>query len=428
MNVVDMILKKQAGKAHTPSEIEHFIHGYTRGDVLDAEMSAWLMTVYFKGMNDEEIIALLKAMINSGKQMNFQHLPNFVADKHSTGGVGDKVSIILGPLMASAGLAIPMISGRSLGHTGGTLDKLESIPGYCTDLSLRHFRQIVEEVGISMIGQTNEICPADKKMYALRDATSTIHSIPLIVSSIMSKKIAEGIQGLVIDLKVGTGAFMHGLEANELAEKLKMAGEYFGVSTNIIFTNMDQPLGEYAGLWCEINECIQALQGKGPDDLMDVTYTLGNSLLLQSKIAEDEEEAKNIQQQHLSDGSAYKKFVEMVKAHGGDPSFIENPDMYEKPRYVAELTANHDGYIVAMDTYQIGLSVNDLTILHHHGKRKKDNSGGIRFHKKIGEQVKKGQVIATCFGNEKSRVNRIKSKLTKTIKIGETPPPPLVLF
>nr|MBC8174440.1 thymidine phosphorylase [Candidatus Neomarinimicrobiota bacterium] len=356
------------------------------------------------------------------------HLPNFVADKHSTGGVGDKVSIILGPLMASAGLAIPMISGRSLGHTGGTLDKLESIPGYCTDLSLRHFRQIVEEVGISMIGQTNEICPADKKMYALRDATSTIHSIPLIVSSIMSKKIAEGIQGLVIDLKVGTGAFMHGLEANELAEKLKMAGEYFGVSTNIIFTNMDQPLGEYAGLWCEINECIQALQGKGPDDLMDVTYTLGNSLLLQSKIAEDEEEAKNIQQQHLSDGSAYKKFVEMVKAHGGDPSFIENPDMYEKPRYVAELTANHDGYIVSMDTFQIGLNVNDLTILCHHGKRNKDNSGGIRFLKKIGEQVKNGQVIATCFGNEKSRVNRIKSKLTKTIKIGETPPPPLVLF
>ena len=283
---VEIIKQKQNGDHLSPIDLQKFILDYVSGLIPDYQMSALLMSIFFNGMNDDELFSLVEIMVNSGEKMDFSHLEKFTADKHSTGGVGDKVSLILAPLMAAAGLAIPMISGRGLGHTGGTLDKLETIPGFQVDLSLTECKKAVEKIGIVMMGQTQEICPADKKMYALRDVTGTIESIPLICSSIMSKKIAEGIEGLVLDVKFGNGAFMKNIEdAQTLGRMLIRIGEYFGINTNVVFSNMNQPLGKTAGLWCEVQEAIDSLQGNGPDDTMEITFELGSHLHQQAKIS-----------------------------------------------------------------------------------------------------------------------------------------------
>lgn len=429
MNVARLVEAKRSGYTHTPDEIKFLIHDYSHGEVSDSEMTAWMKTVYTYGMSDEETLALVDAMITSGEMMDFSHLPNFVADKHSTGGVGDKVSLILGPLMAEAGLAIPMISGRSLGHTGGTLDKLESIPGFRTDLSIDEFRNMVERVGISMIGQTDEICPADKKMYALRDAIGITKSIPFICGSIMSKKIAEGIQGLVLDIKVGNGAFMKTVaEARELGEKLVMVGRQFGISVEVIFSDMNQPLGFDAGLWIEIQESILALQGEGPEDLMEVTFELGGSLLKQAGMASTKEEARDIQTSLIQNGSAFQKFVEMVEAHHGDSSSLKNPNDYSKATYVSNVNADRTGFISAMDTLEIGRIVNSLTIVKSGRNRELDIAGGIRFEKKLGNEVRPGDTLAVCSGGDQKRVEEAVLRLSSAIRIGEKPivPPKLL--
>ena len=284
----DIIRIKKNNREIPASDLKQFIWEYSHQQIPDKDMTKLLKAIFKNGMTREEIFALTESMIDSGEKMDFTFLSNYVADKHSTGGVGDKVSIILGPLMAAAGLAIPMISGRSLGHTGGTLDKLETIPGYRTNISLDEFRRNVNDVGISMIGQTEEICPADKKMYALRDVTGTVASIPLICGSIMSKKIAEGIEGLVMDIKIGNGAFMNTIqEGKELAALIQDIAENFNVKSDIVFTSMDQPLGQYAGLWCEVKEAIDCLRNEGSKDTMKVTFALGAKLLLQAQIASD---------------------------------------------------------------------------------------------------------------------------------------------
>ena len=275
-----IVHQKQSGGILSNTNIQYIVDGYTSGVISDDEMTAWLNAVFQNGMSHEETLDYTRAMVNSGVTLDFSHLPGYVLDKHSTGGVGDKVSLVLGPLLASCRCYVPMLAGRGLGHTGGTIDKLESIPGYKTALSLTEFQKVVETVGVSIMEQTKEICPADRKIYALRDVTNTVASNSLICGSIMSKKIAEGVQGLVLDIKVGNGAFMKSLEqAKNLGILLKEVGELYGLKVSTCFTDMNQPLGKTAGLWCEVLESIECLQGNGPSDLMEVVYHLGSKAL-----------------------------------------------------------------------------------------------------------------------------------------------------
>ena len=318
MDPIKTIKAKQNQSILSSKEIDFLVSSYSNNQITDEIMTEFLKAVKDNGMNMDETISLTKTMIDSGEKMDFSHLNSYVADKHSTGGVGDKVSLILGPLMASLGITIPMIAGRSLGHTGGTIDKLETIPGFKTDLSIQEFKNCIEKIGLCIMSQTDSICPADKKMYALRDVTNTIDSMPLICGSIMSKKIAEGIRGLVLDIKIGNGAFMKNLkEGKDLASKLIKVGGAFNVSTDVIFSNMDQPLGRTAGMWCEVNESINAMNGEGAEDLMNVVYNLGTKMLLQAKIVKSATEARQIQIENIRNGKALKKFQQMIKNQSG---------------------------------------------------------------------------------------------------------------
>ncbi len=409
-------------------KIAPFIHLYTKDCISDRRMTSWLKTVYDEGLTHEETDQVVKAMLASGKTFDFSHLGSFVADKHSTGGIGDKVSLVVGPLMASASLIIPMIAGRSLGHTGGTLDKLESIPGYRDDLSMAEFQQTVETVGIVMSGQTKEVCPADQKMYDLRDKTGTVNSIPLICGSIMSKKIAEGIQGLVMDVKVGSGAFMKTLEeAASLGSELKRIGEQFGIHVDIVHSDMSQPLGQEAGLWNEVTEALSCLRGEGPDDLKKVVLKLGARLLIQSGKAGSDEEAIEIQTQLINNGNAMEKFVELVAAQGGDTSAVENPDSYPAPAFKAEVLSDQEGFIASMEMVAVGELVNSLTIRNNKNRRSLEPTGGIRFLRKIGDSVSVGEPLAVCFGRDEAEVQKAAVEFESLISITEerTEPPPL---
>ena len=303
MNPNQLVQRKISGEAITQTEMASFINAYVDEKIHDDEMTPFLKAVHAHGMTDEETIILTDIMLNSGDRLAFSNMDAYVADKHSTGGVGDKVSMVLGPIMAAAGLAIPMLTGRSLGHTGGTTDKLETIPGFQTSLTLDQFKANVETHGICIMGQTESICPADRKMYALRDVTDTIDSIPLICGSIMSKKIAEGIQGLVLDIKTGNGAFMKTIDqARSLGQILQKVGEAFHVKTDVVYSSMNQPLGRTAGLWCEMDESIAALKGDGAKDLMDVVFELGNKLLVQAGIIRGETAAVSMQENLIQSG------------------------------------------------------------------------------------------------------------------------------
>lgn len=425
MNISRLVEKKRTGGVHTHEEISFLVDAYTGGTVSDRQMAAWLKAVFRRGMTDEEIVALVESMMASGKRVDFSHLDRFVADKHSTGGVGDKVSLVLGPLMAGAGLAIPMITGRSLGHTGGTCDKMESIPGYRSDLSLEEFMRVVDRVGISIIGQTDWICPADRKIYALRDATGTVSSIPLICGSIMSKKIAEGIRGLVLDIKVGRGAFMKTVEeARALGEKLVMVGHHFGVSTEAVYSDMNQPLGHEVGLWNEVVESVRALQGQGPDDLMDVTLHLGSLLLIQAGLVPSPSEARTVQRELLSSGKALEVFLKMVEAHGGDASVLEDPSRIPRATFSRKVTASRSGFVVSFDTIELGRTANDLTIVVHGNRRTLDPTGGIRFCRKVGDSVAAGETVAVCFGRERERVEKAATRVASAVTIRERRPTP----
>ncbi len=317
MNPKKLIQLKANGETISGAELEVFISAYVNGKISDDDMISFLKAVHTNGMTDEEIISLTEVMLNSGEQIEFSDMDSYIADKHSTGGVGDKVSLILAPLMAAAGLAIPMIAGRSLGHTGGTIDKLETIPGFQTRLEIQEFKTIVENHGVCIMAQTEKICPADRKIYSLRDVTGIIDSIPLICGSIMSKKIAEGIQGLVLDIKTGNGAFMNTLErAVSLGEMLQKVGEGFGLKTDVIYSSMNEPLGQTAGMGCEIQESIDALHGDGNKDLMDVVFELGSKLLVQAGVTRWEGDTLPIMENLIESGKAYQKFEEMVTAQG----------------------------------------------------------------------------------------------------------------
>ena len=417
MDPIKTIKAKQNQSILSSKEIDFLVSSYSNNQITDEIMTEFLKAVKDNGMNMDETISLTKTMIDSGEKMDFSHLNSYVADKHSTGGVGDKVSLILGPLMTSLGITIPMIAGRSLGHTGGTIDKLETIPGFKTDLSIQEFKNCIEKIGLCIMSQTDSICPADKKMYALRDVTNTIDSMPLICGSIMSKKIAEGIRGLVLDIKIGNGAFMKNLkDGKDLASKLMKVGDAFNVSTDVIFSNMDQPLGRTAGMWCEVNESINAMNGEGAEDLMNVVYNLGTKMLLQAKIVKSATEARQIQIENIRNGKALKKFQQMVKNQSGQ---IDLGPKINNPSYSHEVVSEHDGYVSSFDTTAIGWALVELGC----GRKKSgdvlDNSAGIEFYAKVGEKVKKGEAIFRCFGSRKSKLKNAVNLLENTFCISD---------
>lgn len=415
----ELIRDKQLNRANTAEEISYLVNGFTKGDIPPYQMSAWLMAVYFNGMSLDETSAYTKTMLESGMRMDFSDLPGFAVDKHSTGGVGDKVSLILGPLLAACGCYVPMLSGRGLGHTGGTLDKLDSIPGYQTSLELDDFKRIVRDVGISMIGQTDDICPSDRMIYALRDVTATVASLPLICGSIMSKKIAEGISGLVLDVKCGNGAFMTNLaDAQALAELLSNVGRSYGLKMAYSITDMNQPLGNTAGIWCEVQESISAMKGESSSDLLEVTLVLGEQAL---KLAGIKSDLRTKMNTALSNGSTYEKFREMVSAQGGDIHALEDPQT-NRPEFEFILESDRHGFINSMDTVQMGMGVIALG-----GGRKIQNdildpSAGYSLYKKIGDSVEPGEPILKMHCSDKNKLDESLPVLQAAIKLSDKAP------
>jgi pyrimidine-nucleoside phosphorylase len=413
----NLISKKRDGLNLRKDDIELFFNEYLSEKITDAQMSAMLMAIYFNGMNEEETFSLVEVMLQSGKTLDFSDSKGFVADKHSTGGVGDKVSLILAPIMAGLGLTIPMIAGRGLGYTGGTIDKLECIPGFNTNPGIEKFIEWVSKDGYAIMSQSQEICPADKKIYDLRSRTGTVPSIPLICGSIMSKKIAEGISGLVLDIKVGNGTFMkNNQKAIELGSWMKKIGKAFGIQTDIVRSNMDQPLGNYAGLSCEVFEAIECLKGRGPKDLMDVTFELGSRLLIQSGIVKTMPKAIELQNDILESGKALKVFENSVETQGGRLNEFQNQPLPKHETYVYPETS---GFIQEMDTESIGWHLVEMGCVLQNRDQKLDKTAGIEFLKKTGDRVHQDQPVFRVFCSNKDKINSISKTLSKTLTIDE---------
>ena len=417
-SIQKLISKKNKGEAFTKPEIDFIVSGYTIGKISDKDMAGWLQSVFDFGMNTKETRNYTHSMLNSGERIDFSYLDGFVIDKHSTGGVGDKVSIVLGPILAACGCYVPMLAGRGLEHTGGTIDKLETIPGYKAELSLDKFKNIVENVGVSIMSQTIDICPADRKIYALRDITNTVASLPLICGSIMSKKIAEGIEGLILDIKIGNGAFMQTIqEGKQLSKILKDIGDLYNLKVKICYTDMNQPLGKSSGLWLEILECIECLKNNGPNDLMKVVYHLGNEALKLAGISNPQQKM----QSSIENGSAFDKFKSMVKAHGGDIYSLENKDIYQA-KFSKSVISNKDGYVSSIDTTSAGNAI----ILLGGGRLDKqddlDPTVGINFYKKLGDKVTKGTTLATYFSSSRVKIEKYSYLLEKLYSIDTSKP------
>lgn len=418
MNPVELIRKKRDGKSLTEDEIKFLVSNYTKREIPDYQFSAFLMAAYIKGLNKGETAYLTSAMLFSGEVLDLSSIDGIKIDKHSTGGVGDKTSLILAPIVAAAGVKVPMISGRALGHTGGTLDKLEAIPGYRTDLSLEEYKSVLQKCGAVLIGQTKEIAPADKMIYALRDVTATVESIPLITASIMSKKLAEGIDGLVLDVKTGSGAFMRKQkDARELADSLINTAKSFNKQVIGFITDMNQPLGNYIGNWLEVYESIKVLQGEKVNDLLEVTLNLSGAMIYLGGKAKSIKEGIKISQEMIDNGKAFEKFLEFVELQGGDISLIKNPDRYPKSKYHEKVIADKNGYVKSIDVYEIGMASIELG----GGRLKKDDvidpKAGIIFYPKIGSWLKKGDLVAEIFTDRENKVDEVKQKLLDAIKV-----------
>jgi pyrimidine-nucleoside phosphorylase len=423
MNIVELIRKKRDGAALTEEEFRFLISGYVEGVVPDYQMSAFLMACYFRGLSNLETLTLTRLMMHSGAVIDLSDIPGVKVDKHSTGGVGDKVSLILAPIVASCGVPVPMISGRGLGHTGGTLDKLESIPGFRTNLSLAEYRSVIKDIGVVMIGQTNEITPADKKMYALRDVTATVESIPLIASSIMSKKLAEGIDALVLDVKTGRGAFMPTYEKSvELAQTLVSIGTHFQKQTIAFITDMNEPLGSTIGNWLEVVESVECLRGtRGTDDLssdlMELTHTLAGAMLMLGKKAETIAEGIALSKQSISSGRAYEKFLQLVSRQGGDRFAIENLEQYPLPNHSLEVKTLREGYIASIDALELGLTA----IMLGAGREKLDDSidhkAGIILKKKSGDRVEIGDTLAVLMTDRSDVLESARTRILNSFTI-----------
>lgn len=419
MNVLDLIIKKRDGYSLTKTEIDYLINGYANGEIPDYQMSAFLMATYFKGMNKDEIFALTMAMENSGKTVDLSQIKGFKVDKHSTGGVGDKTTLVLAPLVASLGIKFAKMSGRGLGHTGGTLDKLESIRDFNVNLSISEFIDQVENINIAIIGQTKEINIADKKLYALRDVTGTVPSIPLIASSIMSKKLAAGADAIILDVKVGSGAFMPNVEeALKLASAMKDIGTMANKKVTCVLTNMDEPLGLAIGNSLEVIEAINTLNGRGPKDLTELCLTLGSYLVVDAGLETSLEEARKTLLEQIRNGRALAKFVELVKAQGGNVDYIHHPELFDLGE-VIELKAETSGYISRIDSYKVGHASMLLGAGRENLDSEIDYSVGIVLNKKVGDYVNCGDVLAYLYVNDKNvdeAYNMLKEAYTYTDK------------
>jgi len=418
MYMIDIIAKKRDGIVLSKEEIGFVIKGYTAGKIPDYQMSALLMAIYLHGMNDEESTYLALAMRDSGDSIDLSEIQGIKVDKHSTGGVGDKVTLVLGPLLASLGVKFAKMSGRGLGHTGGTIDKLESIPGYQVVLKVEDFINQVKEIGIAIVGQSGDVAPADKKLYALRDVTSTVDSIPLIASSIMSKKLASGADAIVLDVKVGHGAFMKTEEeAVKLATLMVEIGKLAGKKVTALLTGMDEPLGHKIGNALEVYEAIETLNGQGPKDLVEVTIEIGAHLLLDAQIETDFEKAKIRLQEALQNGTAYQKFLELVKAQGGDLDSLNDPSLLLSKKTVEVLSVK-EGFVMDIDALGIGKAAMRLGA----GRETKEDKVlldvGLDLHKKIGSYVKKGESIATLYVQDKG-IEEAKQLILSSLTIGK---------
>ena len=418
MNILDIIAKKRDSKELTKQEIEYFVKEYTVGNITDYQAAALIMAIYIKGMNDREITDLTLAMAHSGEVLDLSCFGENVVDKHSTGGVGDKVSIILLPIITSLGVPVAKMSGRGLGFTGGTVDKMESIPGYKTNISIKDFIEDVKKFGISMIGQTMNLAPADKKIYALRDAISCIENIPLIASSIMSKKIASGANKIVIDVTVGKGAFMKNKEdAQKLAEQMIRIGKLAGREVRCVLTPMDEPLGYAVGNSLEVIEAINFLKGNMPKDLKDVVLELGANMLQLAGKGENIEENKLKMLKNIENGAAFNKFEEMVKNQGGDISYLEDTTKFKKSKYTIAVVAEEDGIVKEINAEEIG----KLACYLGAGRVNKDDKiepdVGIVLNKKVGDEVMVNDFLAYICGNDENKVHESEKKILEIYKI-----------
>jgi pyrimidine-nucleoside phosphorylase/thymidine phosphorylase len=423
MRAVDLIRKKRDSGELSREEINFLVSGYTRGEIPDYQMAAWLMAVWIRGMNRSELAALTEAMLYSGEVLNHSEIPGKKVDKHSTGGIGDKTSLILAPVVAAGGLTVPMISGRGLGHTGGTLDKLEAIPGFNVNLSLREFRRVLRECGMGLIGQTAEIAPADKKIYALRDVTSTVENIGLICASIMSKKLAEGIDALVLDVKTGSGAFMKKEEDSiRLAEVMVDTGKRMGKKVVALITDMDQPLGRMAGHSNEVAESIEILKGRGPADLRDLSLELSAWMFYLGERTKSVEEGRHLAETMIVGGQALEKFRQGIHLQGGDERVIDEPERLPIARLSFHVASSAGGFITGTNCEQFGIALAMLG----GGREKKedaiDHGVGLEFHKRIGDRVEKGEPLATIHFNSDAKLDEAKALIAGSYVIGENAP------
>ena len=427
MRTVDLIEKKRDGGQLTQQEIDWLITGYTNDQIPDYQMSAFMMAVYFQDMTDEEITAMTLAMANSGEVIDLSSINGIKVDKHSTGGVGDTTTLILAPLVASVGVPVAKMSGRGLGYTGGTLDKLEAIPGFKIEVPEEEFIRLVNENQVAVIGQSGNLAPADKKLYALRDVTATVNSIPLIASSIMSKKIAAGADAIVLDVTTGDGAFMKNPEdARRLAKTMVRIGKLANRQTMAVISDMSQPLGEAIGNSLEVVEAIETLQGNGPADLVEMCYVLGSQMVVLAKKADTIEQARQMLEESLRSGKAFDKFKEMIASQGGDVSYIEQPEKLLTAQYEIPLVAEADGVVTKLVANEIGIAAMMLGA----GRKTKedaiDYAVGLKLHKKIGDSVAAGEAILTIYSNTED-VAEVTALLKENIAIGEVGvEPPLI--
>ena len=420
---VDLIQKKKNGETLTKEEIDFMITDYVAGKIPDYQMSAMLMAIYFNGMENEELAAFTLAMRDSGDLVDLSPIEGIKVDKHSTGGVGDKTTLIVGPIVAACGVPVAKMSGRGLGFTGGTLDKLESISGFRIDLSAEEFFETVKKTGISVIGQTGNLAPADKLLYALRDVTATVDSIPLIAASVMSKKLAAGSDKIVLDVTTGSGAFMKNTtDAKKLAKHMVAIGNHAGKETVAILTGMEEPLGFAIGNNMEVKESIEVLKGDGPEDVKEVSVALAGMMLSLGLENVSHSQGKRMAKKALSSGQAFEKFKEMVQAQGGDIRYVEHPEFFERDAFEGEVLAAEDGFLSGMDTEKIGVAAGLLGA----GRETKDSvidmSAGIYLKKKIGDTVKKGEPIAICYAGTKEKLNRGMAMFESSIRYSKEAP------
>ena len=422
MNTIELIRKKRDKESLSKEEIKFLISSYTKNKIPDYQFSSFLMAVFLNGMNSEETSFLTEAMLYSGKVINLDFLKGKKVDKHSTGGVGDKTSLIIAPVAAAAGVYVPMISGRGLGHTGGTLDKLDAIPGFKTNLSLKEYKSVLKKCGAVLVGQTKEIAPADKLIYSLRDVTGTVESIPLITASIMSKKLAEGINGLVLDIKTGSGAFMRKeKDTLLLAESLIRTAKSFGKKVIGFVTDMNQPLGNYIGNWLEVYESVLVLKGESEGDLKELSLALSGAMIFLGGKASSIDEGIKLSQRLINNGLAYKKFLEIVELQGGDTNFIRNPEKYPKSKIIERIFAPNNGYLETINNFEIGMAALELGA----GRLTKDDiidpKAGIIFKLKIGDFVKKGTEIAELHSSSQLKIEKATEKIYNSIMLNPNP-------